>query len=111
VSARPTCECGSCQKCKARACVARSRARKRGRGAHPRPWLPEPAAKPRTLGVPVDANAVAYLGALRALAGPGAVVGVGAYGVMIDTTAGRRTWPDLDSCLAELTLPAEKASQ
>jgi hypothetical protein len=59
--------------------------------------------------VPVDPNAVAYLGELRALAGPGAVVGIGTYGVMIDTTKGRRTWPDLESCLAELTSPTENA--
>jgi len=70
--------------------------------------LPEPAPKPREPGVPVDPNAVTYLSELRALAGPGAVVGFGAYGVMIDTTTGRRVWSDLESCLAELTSPAAK---
>jgi hypothetical protein len=43
---------------------------------------------------------------LRRFAGPGAVVGIGATGIMLDRIGQpRRTWPDYEAALAELTAP------
>jgi len=104
--AAPSCECGACDRCKSRAYAAKSRAKRKGwRGG--RPWLDRAKIAASSAPVtPVDPDALAYLSELRALAGPGAVVGIGAYGVMIDTTTSRRTWPALAACLTELTMPA-----
>src|SRR5689334_7992255 len=109
---KPTCECGVCKRC--RNCAARRRLRALRRaelaGAPLRacngcgaPSRAERCSSCRALdrratehpaAVPVDPEAVTYMRELRELAGPGAVVGIGAYGVMIDSPTSRRTWPD-----------------
>ena len=120
----PTCECGTCKVCRARASNQQRRARKRAElDAAPLlscngcgvPTRVGRCAACRTLdrqradrapAQPVDPKAVSYLSQIRELAGKGAVVGVRGSQIMIDTTTGRRTWPSLDACLADLTAPA-----
>lgn len=100
---KASCSCGSCDKCRAREHVRRSRAKRRARGAPPRPWLPEPP-KPRPPSRAVELDAL--LSEWRR-AHPGSIVHVGQTGVVLHAFgAAPLRFETTDQALEFLTTPS-----